>query len=122
MTCVDGSCIARHFWLDLCICQKQSCVRPVCAVLTAGPDGFRKPSSYQLHGLLCPRHSAECLGFGGRLMHHHLAGLANSVFLSLSDSSVWVVGFIACKHCPDDAGRFVGHGDRCDTGGFAFEQ
>ena len=46
-------------------------------------DGFRKPSSLQQCGLLRLGHSAECLGFGGRLMHHHLAGLANSLFFLL---------------------------------------
>lgn len=66
----------------MCNCHKQPCVRTVCAVLTAGPDGFRKPGSYQLFGLQCPCRSAECPGFGGRLMHHHLAGLANALFLS----------------------------------------
>ena len=108
MACVDGSCIARHFWSDLCICQKQSCVRPVCAVLTAGPDGFRKPSPLQEFGLLGPGHSTGCLGFGGRLMHHHLAGLAISLFLFLS-SRVRVVRLVSGQNGPDDPSRFVGH-------------
>ena len=46
-------------------------------------DGFRKPSSLQLSGQLRPGVSTGCLGFGGRLMHHHLAGLANSLFFLL---------------------------------------
>ena len=108
---MDGSCITRHFCSDLCICQKQSCVRPVCAVLTAGPDGFRKPSSLQQCGLLRPGHSAECLGFGGRLMHHHLAGLANSWSLFFS-SCVGCVRFVAGEDRPDDPSGLVGH---CDS-------
>ncbi|MFT4961761.1 MAG: hypothetical protein ACI92Z_002855 [Paracoccaceae bacterium] len=43
-------------------------------------DGFRKPSPLQLSGLYRPGLSTGCLGFGGRLMHYHLAGLANSLF------------------------------------------
>ena len=56
--------------------------RHCCAIPCRAVDEFRRPSSYQLCGLSCPRHSAEGLDFGGRLMHHHLAGLANSMFLS----------------------------------------
>ena len=50
MSCVDGSCIAS----DFCDCDGlsvQSCVRPVCAVVAAGPDEFREQGSYRLNDL-----------------------------------------------------------------------
>ena len=84
-------------------------------------DGFRKPSSYQLCGLSCPCHSTECLGFGGRLMHHHLAGLANSLCL-FPLGCVRRVGFVAGQDCPDDPSCLVGHCDGCYARWFAFEQ
>jgi hypothetical protein len=52
--------------------QRKSCV-----------DGFRKPSPLQLSGLCRPGPSTGCPGFGGRLVHHHLADLANSLFVLL---------------------------------------
>jgi energy-coupling factor transporter ATP-binding protein EcfA2 len=43
-----------------CLVGVQSCVRPVCAVMTAGPDGFRGRAPILLCGLRRPRHSAGC--------------------------------------------------------------
>ena len=72
-------------------------------------------------GYYAPRHSAEFSGCGGRLMHHHLACLANSRFLFFS-GCVGRVWFVAGQNSPGDPRRLVGHGDSSDAGGFAFEQ
>ncbi len=61
------------------------------------------------------------LGFGGRHMHHHLAGLANSLFF-FSSSRVRVVRFVSSENGPDDPCGFVGHGNGGDAGRFAFQQ
>src|SRR3954453_16952753 len=39
-----------------CLVGVQSCVRPVCAVMTAGPDGFRGRGPILLCGLQRPGH------------------------------------------------------------------
>src|SRR3954447_9769101 len=39
-----------------CFVGVQSCVRPVCAVMTAGPDGFRGRAPILLCGLRRPGH------------------------------------------------------------------
>ena len=84
-------------------------------------DGFRKPSPIELCGLYRPGPSTGCPGFGGRLMHHHLAGLANSLFFFLS-GCVWCVRLVSGQDRPSNPCRFVGHGDSGDSGRFTFKQ
>ena len=94
---------------------------PVCAVLTAGPDGFRKPSPLQLSGQLRPGPSTGCPGFGGRLMHHHLAGLANSLFF-LPLGCVGCIWFVAGQNGPNDPSGLVGHSDSRQARWFSLQQ
>ena len=84
-------------------------------------DGFRKPSPLQLSGLCRPRPSTGCPGFGGRLMHHHLAGLANALFFFLL-GSVGCVGFVSGQNCPDDPCRFIRHSDSRQARWFSLQQ
>ena len=75
----------------------------------------------QLSGQLRPGPSTGCPGFDGRLMHHHLAGLANSLFFLLL-GSVRCIRFVAGQNGPDDPCGLVCHGDSCDACRFAFQQ
>ena len=49
----------------------QSCVRPVCAVMTAGPDGFRGRGPILLCGLRRPRHYGGLFSSPVRPVRHH---------------------------------------------------
>ncbi len=66
------------FWADLSICQRRSCVWPVCADLGAG-----------------------------KLLHHSLAGLANALFFLLFGRFRYI-GFVAGQNGPDDLCRLDG--------------
>src|SRR4051794_41924030 len=46
-----------------CFVGVQSCVRPVCAVMTAGPDGFRGRAPILLCGLRRPGHYGGVFSF-----------------------------------------------------------
>lgn len=61
-----------------------------------------------------------CTGILSRLMHHHLAGLANSLFLLLS-SGVRVVGLVSRENGPNDPCGLIGHCDSRHTRWFSFE-
>src|SRR3954454_16747416 len=69
----------RH-WLPRCkgVCEGlacfvgvQSCVRPVCAVMTAGPDGFRGRGPILLCGLQRPGHYGGLFSPPVRPVRHH---------------------------------------------------
>lgn len=116
--CAVGSRIVRHSLSDLWICQKQSCVRSVYAVLTADPDGFRKPSSYPLSGSQRLGRSVEYLDLGSKFVHNHLAEITNSGPLSLLGRVPWV-RFVAGEKSPDNPGGHIGHGEGRNARGFA---
>lgn len=92
--CVDGSYLKRIFLIRLVHLSEAIERKPFCAVLTAGPDGFCKPSLFKLCGQMHPELSTGYRGFIGRIIHHYLSGLANSLF-PFSSSGARVVRFVA---------------------------
>src|SRR3954449_1197634 len=54
-----------------CLVGVQSCVRPVCAVMTAGPDGFRGRAPILLCGLRRPGHYGGLFSSPVRPVRHH---------------------------------------------------
>src|SRR4051795_3581167 len=54
-----------------CFVGVQSCVRPVCAVMTAGPDGFRGRGPILLCGLRRPGHYGGLFSSPVRPVRHH---------------------------------------------------
>ena len=77
----DGKADSRVLcgWLPRCkgfvrvwrVGRVQSCVRPVCAVMTAGPDGFRGRGPILLCGLRRPGHYGGLFSSPVRPVRHH---------------------------------------------------
>src|SRR5829696_3913285 len=105
-----------------CLVGVQSCVRPVYAVMTAGPDGFRGRGPILLCGLRRPGHLRRVVlvpgPTGSPSLHMVLAtsardtALIDKLVLRQLPSRAPASGRSRTDHNgPDCSSRSVGHGD-----------